>query len=327
MANQTQGKGRKPAARPSRAGGGSGPSGHTLLAAHRQVAREALRQLLKTPAATGLVVLVIAVAMLLPALLLLLTSNLEANIGQLESTAQITAYLNLETTDEKALEISERLQASDDTADVAYISPSAALTEFSQSSGLGATLESLERNPLPGALIITPDVSSAETALRIEQLLNTFSEVEIVQLDYLWFQRLEALLGLANQFGVVLLLLVAVGLIVIVGNVISAEVESRREEIRIIKQFGGTDRFVARPFLYSGLYLGAAGGLLACILLFLVTLSLREAVMNIAILYESSFQPRGLGLIQNLFLILIATSLGWISAAASVFRKIATIEP
>ena len=39
-------------------------------------------------------------------------------------------------------------------ADVEYLSVSKALTEFSQASGLGETLQSLAQNPLPNARII-----------------------------------------------------------------------------------------------------------------------------------------------------------------------------
>ncbi|MEC9086331.1 MAG: hypothetical protein VYD74_04450 [Pseudomonadota bacterium] len=41
--------------------------------------------------------------------------------------------------------------------------------------------------------------------------------------------------------------------------------QSRREEIRIIKQIGGTDAYVRRPLVYFGVFLGAAGGTLACL--------------------------------------------------------------
>ncbi|HBP67417.1 MAG TPA: ABC transporter permease, partial [Alcanivorax sp.] len=40
-------------------------------------------------------------------------------------------------------------------------------------------------------------------------------------------------------------------------------IESRREEIVVIKIVGGTDGFVRRPFLYSGFCFGFAGGVLS----------------------------------------------------------------
>ena len=109
----------------------------------------------------------------------------------------------------------------------------------------------------------------------------TFEEIEFVQLDYLWLKRLEAILSLANQLGG-LLLLVAIGLVVIIWNAIRVGVESKREETRIIRQFGGAGSFIAGPFLYIGLYLGAAGGLLACTLFIAVLSSLKTPVAEVA---------------------------------------------
>jgi cell division transport system permease protein len=311
---------------PATRGGAPSQFSHSRIVVHRKVASESLRKLLRAPGTSGLVVVVIAVAMMLPALLLLLTSNLQANMGSVEKAAQITAYFYLAVPDDKALEVSERLQLMAEVADVDYVSASDALTEFSQALGLGATLQSLAQNPLPSALIITPARSSPDTANAIEQSLATFEAVEFVQLDYLWLQRLEALLSLVNQLGGLLLGLVAIGLVVIIGNAIRVGVESKREEIRIIKQFGGADSFIARPFLYTGLYLGAAGGLLACILLLLVLSSLGPAVAEVASLYDSDFQLNGLSVLENLLLIAAAAGLGWVSAFISVLRKIATIS-
>ena len=65
---------------------------YSRISVHHEVASESLRQLLRAPDASGLVAVVIAVAMMLPALLLLLTNNLQANTGSVEEAAQITAY-------------------------------------------------------------------------------------------------------------------------------------------------------------------------------------------------------------------------------------------
>ena len=106
----------------------------------------------------------------------------------------------------------------------------------------------------------------------------TFEEIEFAQLDYLWLKRLEAILSLANQLGGLLLLLVAIGLVVIIWNAIHVWVESKREETRIIRQFGGAGSFIAGPFLYIGLYPGAADGLPACTLFMAVLSSLEIPV-------------------------------------------------
>ncbi len=298
-----------------------------LFATHKQLAMASLRQLLRTPGTAAPVILVIALAMVLPALMLLITDNLRANLGDATEAAVITAYFELGTTETRIQEVSERLQALSAIVSVDYVSSAAALEQFSEASGLGATLQSLAQNPLPAALIVTPGSADTETARSIETALLEFSEIELVQLDYLWLQRLQALIAFANRLGAVLVLVVAVGLIAIIGNVIRMGVENRREEIRIIKQFGGTNGFIARPFLYSGLLLGAAGGMLASLLLLLLSGLLGGAIAELAALYGGSVQIAGMGLIGSISLVLLGAGLGWISALLSVLRKIATISP
>ncbi len=73
-------------------------------------------------------------------------------------------------------------------------------------------------------------------------------------------QRLEAWLGLLDTLSFAVFLTVVSGLVLIVNNTVEGGVQDRREEIRITKQLGGTDAHVRRPFLYFGVFLGAAGG-------------------------------------------------------------------
>ena len=60
--------------------------------------------------------------------------------------------------------------------------------------------------------------------------------------------------------------MLALGILLIVGNTIRLGIESQREEIGIIRLFGATNAFIRRPFLYIGLWLGLIAGGVACLL-------------------------------------------------------------
>ena len=109
-----------------------------------------------------------------------------------------------------------------------------------------------------------------------------------------------------------------------------------REEIRIIKQIGGTDAYVRRPFVYFGGFLGAAGGTLACLFTAAIGHQLVTAVNALALHYQPAqpaqtvqtvFAVAGLSVGQNLAIILLGASIGGLAAFFSVSRKIATFNP
>src|SRR5690606_40274425 len=82
-----------------------------------------------------------------------------------------------------------------------------------------------------------------------------------------WVERLLAMLALAERLIGVLGLLLALAILLVVGNTIRLAIAARVDEIRVVKLVGGTNAWVRRPFLYTGLWYGMVGGLLAWLLL------------------------------------------------------------
>jgi cell division transport system permease protein len=94
-----------------------------------------------------------------------------------------------------------------------------------------------------------------------------------------------------------------------------------------VKLVGGTNAWVRRPFLYTGLWYGMIGGLLAWLLLILCWLLLRGPVVEMAQLYGSSFSLKPLSAVAALVLLGAAMLLGWLGAWWSVSRHLGEIEP
>ena len=103
--------------------------------------------------------------------------------------------------------------------------------------------------------------------------------------------------------------------------------ELGRNEIRVIKLVGGTDMFIARPFLYSGLFFGLAGGVLACILQLIVLIIFNSSLQNLLSLYEGSFQLQGFGVLPAIALVLCGGISAWISALMVSLANIRAIDP
>ena len=91
--------------------------------------------------------------------------------------------------------------------------------------------------------------------------IAALADVEAVQLDTEWVERLNAMLEVLRRFVWLTGGLLGLGVIVIVGNTIRLDILNRRAEIEVMKLVGATDGFARRPFLYSGVWYGLGGGL------------------------------------------------------------------
>ena len=105
--------------------------------------------------------------------------------------------------------------------------------------------------------------------------LQALPEADLVQHDALWRQRLDGWLRFGNRVAAVLATLLGVGALLVVGNTVRLDIQSRRDEIGVLQYLGASDGFIRRPFLYLGAWYGLAAGLLAIALLTAAALALR----------------------------------------------------
>ncbi|SFM47345.1 permease-like cell division protein FtsX [Marinobacter pelagius] len=296
---------------------------------HRKVAKDSARRLWKTPVGTGMTWTVMGVALALPVALLLLLTSLQGVSAGWESSARVTAYLQLEVPLEDARGLVDEIRTDSRISDIELVDREQALAEFRANSGLEDALDYLEENPLPHTLLITPDERS-RSATGVEALVTFvrgLEGVERVQVDLGWLQRLNAMTDLLARAVWALAILLAAAVILVIGNTVRLAIESRRDEILVAKLVGGTDAFVRRPFLYTGAWYGLGGGVVAWILLQLSLWWLSGPIERLAGLYRSDFTLVGLGLDGVLALIIVAMLLGWLGAWVAVKRHLDDIEP
>lgn len=295
------------------------------LGHHRASAREAARRLRANPVTTVMTVLVIAVALALPAVLYVVLDNFRALAGHYEGQAQVSVFLARDVDARSRAALADRVRARDDVAAVRVITPDEALAEFRAQSGFPEVLDSLEGNPLPGVLVVQPASVAAAPALR--DALAAEPGVDIAQLDSAWLQKLQAILAVGARLGESLAVAFALVVVLVVVNSIRLAIEARREEILVVKLVGGTDAFVRRPFLYTGAWLGLAGGLLGVLLVAGLVAWLSGPVATLAALYGATYALAGLGAGGGAVLLLAGGLLGWAGAWLAVARHLREVEP
>ncbi|MCG8670443.1 MAG: permease-like cell division protein FtsX [Pseudomonadales bacterium] len=294
---------------------------------HKEVAASSLQRLLSTPLPTLMTVMVIAIALALPVGLYVMLKNAQALSRDWDGSAQISLYLKLSTTERQGKELATRLAKRVDIGKSQYISKEQALEEFKALSGFGDVLTELEDNPLPAVIVVYPTSRDLAKAEVLQQELNEFREVDTAQLDAQWVRRLHAMLDLAERIVWALGLGLSLAVLLVIINTIRLAIESRRDEIVIVKLVGGTDGFVQRPFLYTGLWYGLGGGIIALLVIQSVLFWVDSPVAKLADLYSSAFNLRGLGFGPTLALLLGSGGLGWLGAWWAVRQHLRAIEP
>ena len=142
-----------------------------------------------------------------------------------------------------------------------------------------------------------------------------------------WLERLFALLILAERSVTALAILLGLGVMLVMGNTIRLAVESRRQEIEIIKLVGGSDAFVRRPFLYLGFWYGLGGSITALVLTQLSLYFLSSPVEMLAQSYRDDFALEGPSFIGNFSLLIAGSVLGVIGSGLSVLKQLSDIAP
>lgn len=307
---------------------GAGDKFSAYFRNHQMVAVESLAKLLATPASSLLTWLVIAIALTLPGALYMAVNNLQQLSGHFEASGQMTVFLATDIVEADSSALRLKIASLDDVNKVDYVSPEQALEEFKQYGGISEALSFLDENPLPAVLLVEPPlgIDKGELDVLVAEL-ESFSQVDSVQVDMAWVERLLALIALAQRLVAVVGVLLALAIVLVVGNTIRLSIAARTDEIRVIKLVGGTNAYVRRPFLYSGFWYGAIGGILAWLMLGLCWILLQGPVSDIAALYGADFYLHPLPFAPACWLIFSAALLGLLGSWWSVQRHLVAIEP
>ena len=281
-------------------------------------------RVISSPISFAFTTLMIAIALSIPISLYVVFSSVQQLTNQWDSDKQITLFLNENVTYTQAQQLANKIASKDTIANASAINKQTALDEFKQQMGMESIAENLPQNPLPHLIIANPDttLSDFDALQALENELRDIKQVQQVQFDLLWFQRLQAMLSVINriQWIVSIVLLLAIGLII--ANVIRWEVTSRHAEIEIIKLVGASDTYVTRPFLYSGFWLGFAGSLLALFIVVICSWLIQQSTTRLSSLFGSDFQLTSLTLGLASLIIIGASGLGVGAAWVAVTHKL-----
>lgn len=297
------------------------------LVLHLHTLRMSLARLAHQPFAAALNIVVIGVALSMPAGFYLGLSNLQTFSRQLSSDPQISIFMSIDATAEEVRDVQQRLKSKSEIGRLEFISRDQALAKLKRGAGLADVIASLGKNPLPDAFVVTARGNDPQVLDRLRDEARGWPKVEYVQLDAEWARRLDAALNVARVLVTLLTVLLAVALVAVTFNTIRLQILTRRDEIEVAKLIGATNAFIRRPFLYLGALQGLAGGLAAWGIVAAAVLVLNIQLADLGGLYGTMIAldwPAGM---EVLFLLGFSAVLGWLGAWLSVSRHLWQIEP
>jgi cell division transport system permease protein len=299
------------------------------FARHAQVLVGSLGRIVHAPFAALMTMGVIAVALALPLFLSMLLQNARIASGNWNEAYDLSVYMDKSASAARVQALAKALRLRGDVATVRIITADQALAEFRNDSGFGKALDALSDNPLPDTLVVTPTLQSStpQGTETLKTAIAAMSDVQTVQIDTEWVKRLHAMLDLLRRVVLLTAGLLGVGIVIIVSNTIRLDILNRRPEIEVMKLVGASDGFTRWPFLYSGIWYGLGGGVLALMLVAIASAVLARPVARLAFLYGSAFRLEGVNVATGIGVLGVAVGLSWLGSWLAATRHIRAIEP
>ncbi len=295
------------------------------LAHHFHSLKIAAHRFHDAPLASLFTVLVIGVAVALPAGLYLLLDNLDRAAAGIKPQAEITLFLKSDIEETQAKALGNALASQADIASVRFVSKTEGVKKL-EDSGLSDIAAGLPDNPLPHALVVSPKDTTPQALDALGARLKQMDNAERVIMDTDWIKRLSALMGLGHDLVFMLSVILGLALAAITANTIRLQIYAQKAEIEVAQLIGATDRFIRRPFLYFGGIQGLVGGIAGGLLVALGAYLLEASVERVATAYGAEFVLAGLSPIDLIVLVALSTLLGWLGAYFAVGQALRQSE-
>jgi len=295
---------------------------------HIRSAQASLLRQIKAPVSTLLTCSVIGIALTFPAMLYVVSQNIQRAAKQWPQSVQISVFAKKGVSVAHARRIAGNIKKHSLVKSIRVLSPNMALAEYSKLLGSQQPIK-LKNNPLPSIIIIElRNLQSA--AMEVHKFTNSlkkYGQIQSIHLDKTMIERLYKLVEIGNRSILVIAVLLALGVVLITGNTIRLDILNRKDEIIVSKLIGASNRYIRLPFLYSGFWYGILGGLIAMLLTVGSIFYLAQPVAEFAQVSGEQFLLHALTAQEVTILFASGALLGLLGSSASVGQHLHAIEP
>lgn len=192
--------------------------------------------------------------------------NANLLVERLGNRLEVVAYLKDGISEESLKDLEDEIKRYPEVRGIAYISKEEALASLDKRlAGEPSILDGLDGNPLPASLIIKlndPFQNSAGIK-GVTERLGKIDSIEDLQHGGEWIKKISVFVSMVRFGGVLFGIVIILSTLVIVSNTIWLTIQTRMDEIEVMRLGGATPLFIKAPFFIEGIIIGGIGAVFA----------------------------------------------------------------
>ena len=230
--------------------------------------KESLRAMKRNGAPSFAALATVLVTMLVLGVFIPIVQATHGAANSVRGRVLVDVYMKTDAKPGDDARVRKELLAVEHVKSVQFVSKGQAYAQQSKADPQAYAL--LSSNPLPDTFHVIPDnpgnVLAVRSALTPQgQMLD--SSIQSVSNKKNDTKKILEVTNLVTITAAVLTVLLTIASILLIANTIRLSLYARRREVEVMKLVGATDWFIRWPFVIEGTIVGAAGALLAIVIL------------------------------------------------------------
>ncbi|MDD5836525.1 MAG: permease-like cell division protein FtsX [bacterium] len=227
--------------------------------------RDALRSVIRNFSLSIASITCIAITLILVALSIVISANVNHFTATLEKTLNIVVYLNEDVTSEREKEIEEEIKSLKNYDTLIYKSKDQWKEEMQQTSDeLNTTLSYLDENPLLDSIIVkVDDIKSLST---VAGAIKNIEGVKSAKYGEDTVDKMVFMFDIIQKVTIVIVCALILVTAFLISNTIKLTIFSRKNEIEIMRLVGTSNFAIRQPFIIEGFILGVIGAIIPVII-------------------------------------------------------------
>ncbi|HEY3774681.1 MAG TPA: permease-like cell division protein FtsX [Solirubrobacteraceae bacterium] len=235
--------------------------------------REAMRAVRRSPAPSFAALATVLVTLLVLGVFIPIVQATNDTANTVRDRVQVNVYMKTNATKADEARVRKEILAIPHVKRVAYVSKARAFAQ--QSKADPSAYKALGSNPLPDTFEVF--TTNPQYVLNVHDALTpkgpggkpgaldaSIANVSNKTTDT---RKILQVTNLVTITAAVLVVLLALASVLLIANTIRLSLYSRRREVEVMKLVGATDWFIRWPFVIEGVIVGAAGAVLALVVL------------------------------------------------------------